>query len=313
MSDSLEKFMKDDLPFQVGRGRPEKLYTCNGESHTLTEWSDILGVKRKTLVGRLRRKIPAEQALQKDFVGKKRGVHEGDKVWKGELLDVLFELCDSGFTLKEMGDWFGITRERVRQVLSAHGKKTIRRPADCLPMTVVCKNLKMGSSMFHELVEEGETIQKNGKIFVNKNLIPVIKRRREELRTKKCVTCGKVFAIENLRNNRKIYCNSDCRPPSGVAMAKPDIFELWHQELVDRLPGVDPDVQGWGTVNEVIADTSLTTIMVYLLEAKGIISTEVCSYRTWNHMPVKLFSYSEIALADEIRKKYKRKNRNANH
>lgn len=42
---------------------PEKTITCRGETHTISEWSKIVGLSRQTIADRVRRGWPPEQAV----------------------------------------------------------------------------------------------------------------------------------------------------------------------------------------------------------------------------------------------------------
>lgn len=48
---------------QANNRRSNRVLTLNGESHTVAEWADILGVNASTIYGRIYRGLNAEQAL----------------------------------------------------------------------------------------------------------------------------------------------------------------------------------------------------------------------------------------------------------
>ena len=50
---------------QQNNRRNNHLITYNGETHTIAEWSEIVGVNRNTLKGRIRKGLPIEEVLKK--------------------------------------------------------------------------------------------------------------------------------------------------------------------------------------------------------------------------------------------------------
>ena len=98
-------------------GAPKRIQAF-GEEHTVSEWSQITGIKAASINARLAEGVDPEDAVSRDHVTQARELWPGanDLPWEADgVAQGLLEQYGP-FTLEEVGVFLGVSRERIRQI-----------------------------------------------------------------------------------------------------------------------------------------------------------------------------------------------------
>ena len=149
-------------------------------------------------------------------------------------LDSMYEMRQSGATLDQVGSRFGITRERVRRLLTEHYDST--RIQDLLPAAELCRlagctrnyvdKLKRGGVIQPAKVVGERTLWKPETITT---IIIEIDRRR-------CPVCH-----QPLPSDRLVYCSRQCYLEAHRYKNQPEEARRRHNERVARWKAQHPE------------------------------------------------------------------------
>lgn len=121
----------------------------------------------------------------------------------------LLKLCDDGMTLQGMGDCFGISRERVRQILLMHGRQS-RLPSGCVSTCEASKEIGCSDTW---LIRNAELVQRGGTSVVRVKEVRRLKKLFNKSIVRKCAYCKKLMRVYPRKRGQKYrtYCGKVCR------------------------------------------------------------------------------------------------------
>lgn len=97
--------------------------TVGAVTRSVVEWAQIAGVRYETIVTRMRAGKSGEECISRKKLGTggsasvPRYMHDIDKPYREDVESQLFvNHFNEGATLEQIGDFFGISRERIRQI-----------------------------------------------------------------------------------------------------------------------------------------------------------------------------------------------------
>lgn len=97
-----------------------RILTLNGVSHCVAEWSEIIGIKPKTIYERLQKGATDEEALTTPVGPSQKGKLDSDKIKQmAEMRDFL------GLTFREIGERFGVTHSAARRAVQREREKAL--------------------------------------------------------------------------------------------------------------------------------------------------------------------------------------------
>lgn len=143
--------------------------------------------------------------------------------------DEIAALRMSGFTLQNIGDRVGITRERVRQILVRYHPESLHRPEDLLTKSDLQAELGIGWPKLEKLFGELYIYPVAGK-FYPREVVARIKTLH------KCKMCGKPIPRGN-----NVYCSTECRLEGAKYKNRPQAQREKHKALMRRWNKAHPE------------------------------------------------------------------------
>lgn len=217
-------------------------------------------------------------------------------------LAVILKLRSEGATLEAIGQGFGITRERVRQIC----KRYDIHPPDCIAISVVAKDLGTSSVGLRALADELELEMQRvcGRWRVSHDDAERLADAWLEGITKKCHVCGKEFKVPRRQGARK-YCGEKCA------------FKAWHDRRHNPAPtarktspvtiaaeAVTPKTRPgreYVGITECGRIIGISNMQVYWLAMRELIAVKDHPTRTWRDNPRRMYSKAHAcAIRDEL-------------
>lgn len=226
------------------------------------------------------------------------------------------KLLQSGVNLAEIGEVFGVSRERARQIREKirkrYGDQIVQpRKQPYVTLREAARELNTDSGPLQKLLQE------NGMLTKNSRGIWVV--QRSDLKRKAvtqhphvtqeqiCKYCGKKF---RMKHRAQRVCSAECsearRKDSRLRCfeAEPSENNLagWHKELWLQLQRHRPPRQEeWLTLTRASARCGLTSIQVNWLRLRKVLNCVPSETQFWRNQPVQLYRASQIELVRQCR------------
>lgn len=240
----------------------------------------------------------------------KGGMH---KRWTEDAPDtkLLLQLADQHLTLEQIGDHFGLTKERIRQLLERFGRVTTKPPH--ITINGLAHLLKASRHCIKPLVRDDDWIIR-GNSRIKPTAIPRIISEFRESRRIPCKQCGKIFVTDGY----SVTCSDQChekrrltahKRPYTLHNPKQRFRCAWIRDLYQLNLPESQTATEWITIAQAIHQTGLAQPDIRYITNKGLIRSQPHPTRTWRYTqkPITLIAKTDIHTAAEL---YRRHNGN---
>lgn len=208
-------------------------YSVHGEMLTIPEMCKKYSVRDHTIYRRFREGRTPEEAVLRGRLPY-RGTRR--RVWDEKRMADVQVMIDEGATLREIGERYGVTRERARQALAANGLKTKNvagQREGWLSMTDFALELQVTISTLKGMMEQFEGADFMRRVgshrLISVSAIPVFAAARFRLRSGRCMECGaEIQGGETGPVPRR--CSEECRKIDNRRRAN----NYYHQKILGK-------------------------------------------------------------------------------
>ena len=226
------------------------------------------------------------------------------------------EMLQSGANLAEIGEEFGISRERVRQIREKirkrYGDRIVQpRKQPYVTLREAARELGTEPNPLQKLLREQGLLKKNSRgiwVVLRSDLkLKKVVRHPYVTQEQVCKYCGRTF---RMKHRAQKVCSTECNEARRKASRQrcfdsdPSENNLagWHKELWLRLKDHRlPEQDEWLTLTRASARCGLTPIQVNWLRLRKVLNCKPSETQFWRGQQVQLYRASEMEIIRQCR------------